>query len=119
MDAKYGLGLAKRGLPAGDPLVFLLVILTDLFLFAVFVAAGICYRARGETHKCFMVVGTVSMLPPAISRWPIAASHPAPVVMRGRRRDARVTDADRVGHVPPLAPSAVDAIEQRLGQRAH
>jgi len=73
--------LARRGLPPGQPLEFLLVILTDVLLFGVLVGAGLYYRGRRETHKRFMVLAMVSMLPPGISRWPIAVTHPAPVIM--------------------------------------
>jgi hypothetical protein len=73
--------LARRGLPPGEPLEFLLVILTDLLLFAIFVAAGIYNRHRSKTHKRLMLLAMVSMLPPSISRWPIAVKHPAPVIM--------------------------------------
>lgn len=73
--------LARRRLPPGEPLEFLLVILTDLLLFTIFVAAGIYNRGRSETHKRLMLLAMVSMLPPSISRWPIAVKHPAPVIM--------------------------------------
>lgn len=75
------IALARRGMPPGEPLVFLLVILTDLLLFGVFVGAGLFNRRQRETHKRFMVLAMVSMLPPGISRWPIAVQHPAPVIM--------------------------------------
>jgi hypothetical protein len=45
-------------------------------LFAVCWQQGFAI-ARGDTHKCFMVVAAVSMSPPAISRWPTAASSAA------------------------------------------
>src|SRR4029453_8857051 len=64
------IALARRGLPPGEPLEFLLVILTDLLLFTIFVAAGIYNRRRSETHKRLMLLAMVSMLPPSISRWP-------------------------------------------------
>ena len=73
--------LARRGLPPGERFEFLLVILTDLLLFASFVAAGIYSRHRTKTHKRLMLLAMVSMLPPSISRWPIAVKHPAPVIM--------------------------------------
>ena len=73
--------LASRGLPPDEPLEFLLVILTDLLLFTIFVAAGIYNRRRSETHKRLMLLAMVSMLPPSISRWPSAVKHPAPVIM--------------------------------------
>jgi hypothetical protein len=73
--------LARRGLPPGEPLGLLLVILTDLLLFGLFVGAGIYNRRRSETHKRFMVLAMVSLLPPGISRWPIAVKHPAPGII--------------------------------------
>ena len=74
---------AGRGVFPGDSLEFLLVMLVDLFLFATFVGAAIYYRRRAELHKRLMVLGMVSMLPPAIGRWPIAVRHVAiiPVVL--------------------------------------
>jgi hypothetical protein len=73
--------LARRGLPPGEPLEFLFVILTDLLLFTVFVAEGIYNRRRSKTHKRLMLLAMVSILPPSISRWPIAVKHPTPVIM--------------------------------------
>jgi len=73
--------LARRALPPGEPLEFLLVILTDVLLFGVFVGAGIYNRRRSETHRRLMVLAMVSLLPPGISRWPIAVTHQAPVIM--------------------------------------
>ena len=75
------IALARRGLPPGEPLEFLLVILTDLALFTIFVAAGLYNRRRSMTHKRLMLLAMVSMLPPSISRWSIAVKHPAPVIM--------------------------------------
>lgn len=74
-------GLARRGLPPGDPPAFMLLILGDLFGFAAFAAAGIYHRRRPETHKRFMLLATMSLLPPGLSRWPIAIAHPGPVIM--------------------------------------
>lgn len=68
---------ARRGSLPGDPLAFLLVMLVDLLLFAVFVSAAVSLRRRGEAHKRLMLLAMVSLLPPAISRWPIAVRHPA------------------------------------------
>jgi hypothetical protein len=68
---------ARRGIFAGDSIAFLFVILVDLLAFSVFSAAGILLRRRKETHRTFMLLAMVSLLPPAISRWPIAVTHPA------------------------------------------
>lgn len=74
------LALARRGAPPGDPLAFLLVILVDLLLFGLCVAAAIYYRRRGEVHKRWMLLALTCLLPPAVSRWPIAVKHP-PVIL--------------------------------------
>lgn len=70
------LALARRGQPGRDPLGFMFVILVDLFFFAMFVGAGIYFRRRPEIHKHCMLLATISMLPPSISRWPIAVRYP-------------------------------------------
>ena len=75
------IGAARRGVLPGDPLAFLHVILWDILAFAVFVAAGMYYRRRSEPHKRLMLLATVSLLPPAISRWPIAVKQPAVIPM--------------------------------------
>ena len=73
--------LARRGLPPEtDPLVFLLVMLVDLLVFGAFVVAGILWRRHAETHKRFMLLAMMSLLPPGIGRWAIAERNPAPVV---------------------------------------
>jgi hypothetical protein len=74
------LGLARRGLPAPDPFLFMCILLVELLGFAVFVGGGIYYRHRPETHKRLMLLGITSMLGPGVSRWPIAAANPGPVV---------------------------------------
>jgi hypothetical protein len=73
--------LARRGQPPGDSLAFLFLILLDVVGFAVFTAAGIYHRRRPETHKRLMLLATTSLLPPGVSRWPIAVGSPGPVVM--------------------------------------
>jgi len=70
---------ARRGIFAGDSLEFLLVLLVDLVAFSAFTAAGIFMRRRKEIHRTFMLLAMISMLPPAVFRWPIAASYP-PVI---------------------------------------
>jgi hypothetical protein len=71
---------AGRGVLPGDPIAFLLVVLVDLLAFATFVGAAIHYRDRLETHKRFMVLALASLLPPAVSRWPVAIRYPAVVL---------------------------------------
>ena len=66
----------RRVLP-GDPIAFLLVVLVDLVAFAAFVGAAVHYRGRRETHERLMLLALTSLLPPAISRWPVAIGYPA------------------------------------------
>ena len=72
--------LARRRVLPGDVLFQMMLMLGDLVCFAAFVTAGVLLRRRGETHKRLMTLATVSLLPPGVSRWPIAVGNPAPVV---------------------------------------
>jgi hypothetical protein len=75
-------GLARRGGPGGgaDPLEFFLVIVTDIVLFGIFVTGALCWRRHRELHKRLMMFAMIVLMPAAISRWPIAAKNPAPVM---------------------------------------
>jgi hypothetical protein len=74
-------GLARRAGPGGtDPLVFFLVLLTDIVQFAVFVAIALVWRRHRELHKRLMLLAMIDLLPASVSRWPIAAKNPAPFV---------------------------------------
>ena len=73
--------MARRAQPSVGAIAFLLIILFDVVGFAVFAAAGIYYRRRAETHRRLMLLATTSLLPPGISRWPIAVANPGPVVL--------------------------------------
>jgi hypothetical protein len=73
-------GLARRGQPPGDSIAFLFILIVTVVEFAVFAAAGIYYRRRAETHKRLMLLATTSLLPPGVSRWPIAIANPGPVI---------------------------------------
>jgi hypothetical protein len=71
IDGPYtAVAAARRGSLGSDGLAFMFVMIGDVVGFAVFVAIAIYYRRRPETHKRFMLLGTTSMLPPAIIRWP-------------------------------------------------
>jgi hypothetical protein len=75
------IGLARRGGPPGtDPLAFLLVLVADIALFAVFVGGALIWRRRPEMHKRLMLLGMINVLPAAITRWPIAVTSPGPFV---------------------------------------
>ena len=70
-------------LPGDDDLAFMLRLLGDVALFAGFVALALASRRRPATHRRLMLLATLSILPPAISRWPVPSIQPAiiPVVM--------------------------------------
>jgi hypothetical protein len=63
---------AKQGAapPGIDPLVFLVVPLGDMLVFATLVAAGISSRRRPDVHKRLMALAMVSILSAAIARLP-------------------------------------------------
>jgi hypothetical protein len=72
---------AIRRAPADGPLLFLLVILVDIFTFALAVGFGIACRRRSEAHKRWMLLALATLMPPAISRWPIAVRYPQVIVL--------------------------------------
>jgi len=50
-----------------------LVVLGDifiLFLFAILVTAGIWFRQKPDVHKRLMLIASISIVAPAIARWP-------------------------------------------------
>lgn len=51
---------------------FLAVPLGDILVFAVLASAGIYLRRRPEPHKRLMLLATISLLNPAVGRWPLA-----------------------------------------------
>jgi len=52
-------------------LSFLAVPMFDLIVFAILFGAAIYYRKRAANHKRLMLVTAISLLPPAIARFPI------------------------------------------------
>lgn len=65
------LGHAPPGAP--PPLVFLVVPLGDMVVFAGLAGAGLLLRRRPETHKRLMLLATLGILTAAIARIPIEA----------------------------------------------
>lgn len=55
-----------------SPLSFLTIPFGDLLVFSGLVMAGLYYRQRGDVHKRLMLLATLSILPPAIARLPVA-----------------------------------------------
>jgi hypothetical protein len=80
MGPLIAISAARRGVFPGDPLAFLLVPLMDVVLFAACVGLAYHYRRRSELHKRWMLLAVASLLPPAISRWPIASNRPMVVL---------------------------------------
>ena len=65
-------GVARGVAPFGlDPHRFLIVPLSSIGLFALFVVAGITARRTPQSHKRLMLLATIALLPPAIARWVI------------------------------------------------
>ena len=60
-------------------LEFMLIMIGDVLVFGVFVALAVYYRSRRDTHRTFMLLASLSMLPPAIARWPGVNLDPARV----------------------------------------
>ncbi len=55
--------------PFMDGRAFLLLPLTILALFAIYVSVGYRYRRRADYHKRLMLLASLAMLVPAIARW--------------------------------------------------
>jgi hypothetical protein len=49
-------------------LVFLVIPLFDILVFAILVTAALYYRRRSDIHKRLMIIATIAILPPAIGR---------------------------------------------------
>jgi hypothetical protein len=95
---------ARRGALPGDPLAFLLVMLVDLLLFGTFLTAALLVRHRGESHERLMLLALISILAPAISRWPLAVRHAAviPAVLLLFTAAAPVYDRLTGRHLHPV-----------------
>jgi hypothetical protein len=57
--------------PGPPPLVFLVVPLGDMLVFALLVGAGLYLRSRPDMHRRLMLLSCVGMLTAAIARIPI------------------------------------------------
>lgn len=70
---QLGIASARAGatpLPSIPPLVFLVMPVAELVIFAVLFGAAIAMRKRGPYHKRFMLLASVAMLTPAMARLP-------------------------------------------------
>lgn len=57
------------GIPV-PPLQFLVVPLTDLALFALFIVLAVVRRRDTQSHKRLMLLATIALLDAAVTRWP-------------------------------------------------
>lgn len=60
-----------------DPYVFLVMPFFSVGLFALFATLGVMNRQRSEAHKRYMMLGTLSMIVPAMARIVTQATHGA------------------------------------------
>jgi hypothetical protein len=62
---------AARGVsPGPPPLIFLVVPLGDMLVFALLAGAGLLLRRRSDYHKRLMLLASVGMLTAAFARFP-------------------------------------------------
>ncbi len=77
---------AQQGMtpPGGSPpLVFLVIPLTDMLVFAILIGAGFYFRRRPDVHKRLMLLATISILGAAIARLPFAFIQSGPPAFFG------------------------------------
>lgn len=61
--------------PGPPPLVFLTIPLGDMVVFPLLVGIGVSFRRRGDFHKRFMLLASLSILTAAIGRLPLDFIH--------------------------------------------
>jgi uncharacterized membrane protein YozB (DUF420 family) len=61
------------GIPL-PPLQFLAIPLFDMFLLPAFIAMAFIQRHKAQSHKRWMLLATLNLVPAAIARWPIVGS---------------------------------------------
>jgi uncharacterized membrane protein YozB (DUF420 family) len=75
LGSAVAISAARQGhSPGPPPLVFLMLPLSIMVIFAVFTGLAIHYRRRPDIHKRLMLLGSLNMLSPAIARIPILHS---------------------------------------------
>lgn len=72
------IGGARHGVatPGLEPLVFMVFPIGAMVMFAGFVGAALWYRRKPELHRRLLLLGTVSIMTPAIARLPFAGHNP-------------------------------------------
>ncbi len=74
------------GIPI-PPKTFLVIPVVDMLLFALFIGFAIAARRNAQTHKRWMLIGSISIITAAVARWPFPFMAGGPPVFFG------VTDA--------------------------
>ena len=64
---KYGSATAPKDI---NPLEFMIVPFTDMFVFAILFGAAVYYRKNSPNHKRLMLLTMMNFLPPALARFP-------------------------------------------------
>ena len=69
---------ARRGVatPGLEPLVFMVFPIGAVVMFAGFIGAALLNRRKPEIHRALILLGTVSIMTPAIARLPFAGRSP-------------------------------------------
>jgi hypothetical protein len=69
---------ARRGVatPGLEPLVFMVFPIGAVVMFAAFIGAAIWKRRKPETHRALILLGTVSIMTPAIARLSFVGRNP-------------------------------------------
>jgi hypothetical protein len=69
---------ARRGVatPGLEPLVFMVFPIGALVMFTGFIGAALWYRRKPEIHRRLILLGTVSIMTPAIARLPFTGRNP-------------------------------------------
>jgi hypothetical protein len=84
--------------------------LSQIALFAVFVAAAVARVRRPETHRRLMLLATVNLLPPAVARLIGLVLRSVIAGTAGRRNFALVANVDRVFAVTLAAALVADLL---------
>ncbi len=66
-----------------SPLVFLVIPLADMLVFAILIGAGFYFRRQPDVHKRLMLLATISILAAAIARLPFAFLQAGPPAFFG------------------------------------
>lgn len=64
--------MRRQSGPLGlDPKSFFIIPISDMLLFAIFVAASFLSRRKPEAHKRLILIATIALTDAAVGRWPI------------------------------------------------